>query len=75
MENLKDRYVVTFKNNDIEQKIKNFLGTKVNATAFIKELVWDYMNNSKQINDFENTKEIYDPKKNKRVGSLKQKTL
>lgn len=39
------RIVLTFKNNDKEKAIESFLDSKVSPTAYIKELVWEAMNN------------------------------
>ena len=39
------RVVLTFKNNEKEKAIESFLDNKVSASAFIKELVWEAMNN------------------------------
>lgn len=76
----RDRYVITFKNNDKEQKIKEFLASKVNATAYLKELCWDIMNNrtvnNTVINDTDNENITIEDKeeqqvKKKKVGGLK----
>ena len=39
------RIQVSFKNNDKEKAIESFLDSKVSPTAYIKELVWEAMNN------------------------------
>ena len=39
------RIVLTFKNNTKEKAIESFLDSKVSATAYLKELVWEAMNN------------------------------
>lgn len=39
------RIVLTFRNNEKEKAIEEFLDNKVQATAYIKELVWAVMNN------------------------------
>lgn len=38
------RVVLTFKNNEKEKKIEEFLEQKVSASAYLKELVWDVIN-------------------------------
>lgn len=39
------RIVLTFKNNDKEKKIEEFLNNKVSPSGYIKELIWEVMNN------------------------------
>lgn len=40
------RIVLTFKDNEKEKKIEEFLTSKLSSTMYIKELVWDVMNNN-----------------------------
>ena len=39
------RIVLTFKNNDKEKAIEDFLNNKVSPSGYIKELIWEVMNN------------------------------
>ncbi|CEP39588.1 Uncharacterised protein [[Clostridium] sordellii] len=38
------RIVLTFKNNEKEKKIEEFLENKVSASGYLKELVWEVIN-------------------------------
>lgn len=38
------RIVLTFKNNDKEKKIEEFLDSKLSPAGYLKELVWAVMN-------------------------------
>lgn len=38
------RVVLTFKKNEKEEKIEEFLDNKVSASAYLKEVVWDIIN-------------------------------
>lgn len=39
------RVVLTFKNNEKEKKIEEFLDSKVSPAGYLKELVWEVINN------------------------------
>lgn len=57
------RIVLTFKNNEKEKRIEEFLDAKLSPAGYVKELVWAVMNgnnpeivaNSKTLNEKENT--------------------
>ncbi|EAA0001166.1 TPA: hypothetical protein P1J70_002655 [Clostridioides difficile] len=64
------RIVLTFKNNDKEKAIEKFLDEKLSATAYLKELVWEKMQEKKDNAVVEQKKEIEDPANNFDFGSL-----
>lgn len=70
------RIVLTFRNNEKEKAIEEFLNNKVQATAYIKELVWSVMNNKEttvtDITSSEPLKNTEKPQKPK-VGKLMKK--
>lgn len=39
------RIVLTFKNNDKEKAIEAFLESKLSPSGYIKEVIWEIMNN------------------------------
>ncbi|MGL5712218.1 MAG: hypothetical protein ACRCX2_04310 [Paraclostridium sp.] len=40
---MREKFSISFKNNDMEQAIKEYLNTKFNPTNYIKELVYNDM--------------------------------
>lgn len=75
------RVVLTFKNNDKEKKIEEFLEGKVSPAGYLKELVWEVINGN-QISMPVVTKEqsiqadediIKEIPKKKKVGALIKK--
>ncbi len=44
------RVVLTFKNNEQEKSIEKFLESKLAPTAYIKELLWEVMNETRGTN-------------------------
>ena len=69
------RIVLTFRNNEKEQAIEEFLNDKVQATAYIKELVWSVMNNKETTVTDITAKETLEEKKpsKPKVGKLTKK--
>lgn len=69
------RIVLTFRNNEKEQAIEKFLNDKVQATAYIKELVWSVMNNKETTVTDITAKETLEEKKQPKpkVGKLTKK--
>lgn len=67
------RVVLTFKNNEKEKAIESFLDSKVSASAFIKELVWTFMNNDtiSECVKSENQKQEYEQKNKPKVGGFR----
>ena len=51
------RVVLTFKNNEKEKKIEEFLDSKLSPAGYLKELVWEVMN-SRSNPEIVSTKEI-----------------
>ncbi|MCC0697447.1 hypothetical protein [Clostridioides sp. ES-S-0048-02] len=58
------KILLTFKNNEKEKAIEKFLEDKISATAYLKELVWEKMNEKKDNAVVEQKKEIEDPANN-----------
>lgn len=73
------RIVLTFKNNEKEKQIEAFLDTKVSATGYIKELVWEVINNTTTTshvvkNEYhEEIQQASEQPKKKKVGKLVKK--
>lgn len=64
------KILLTFKNNEKEKAIEKFLEDKISATAYLKELVWEKMNEKKDNTVVEQKKEVEDPANNFDFGSL-----
>ncbi|MCC0654823.1 MULTISPECIES: hypothetical protein [unclassified Clostridioides] len=64
------KILLTFKNNEKEKAIEKFLEDKISATAYLKELVWEKMNEKKDNDVVEQKKEVEDPANNFDFGSL-----
>ncbi|WP_250674399.1 hypothetical protein LZ906_017555 (plasmid) [Paraclostridium ghonii] len=58
------RVVLTFKNNEKEKAIEKFLDSKLSASGYIKELVWEVMNKNDIEREFifsEKNEQVDDP--------------
>lgn len=58
------KILLTFKKNEKEKAIEKFLEDKISATAYLKELVWEKMNEKKDNDVVEQKKEVEDPANN-----------
>ena len=71
------RIVLTFKNNEKEKAIEAFLDSKVSPSGYIKEIIWEIMNNGtvttipvKQ-EDTKPVEEVTETKPKKKVGGFR----